>query len=159
MVKRIAIAILVMFMVFVTSTEAQEFDERDRFALWNNCRPVDLQVEDLPKDAVEMGLTKEVITNIVRSRLRQAQIYSSDDTLPHYLYVNVHVVGQAFSIDIHYGKMVEDPVSGMRGLATTWDTAGAGQHGGESTYIRSWISNYTDEFIDEYLDVNESACH
>lgn len=128
----------------------------DRFRLFNNCRSLDLVIEDLNKDAPRIGLKKKEITIAVRSRLRAARLYSKGQLA--YLYVNVTVTNLAFGIKVEYKKWLGDAVSGERGGATTWDAGSIGTHGQDSGYILSSVSRHTDEFIDEYLRVNESAC-
>ena len=67
----------------------------DCFQLWSACPPLDLIVEGLPEDAEEIGLTRERIQTAAESRLRAARLYDAE--AGHYLYVNVNVVGRAFS--------------------------------------------------------------
>ena len=133
---------------------------RDRFSLYNECRPMDLGVETLHPDAAEIGLTEASIQAAVESRLRSARLYDSaddDDTNPRF-YVNVFVSGSAFFIGLNYQKYVHDPASGVTSRTTTWDTGGGGTHGGNAAFILSSISGYMDEFLVEYLRVNEAAC-
>ena len=42
--------------------------------------------------------------------------------------------------------------------AVSWENAGTGQHAGDSGYILSSVSRYLDEFLVEFLRVNEAAC-
>ena len=56
---------------------AEEVTDYDRFRLWNDCGPMKLVVENLPKAAADIGLTREAITTAVRSRLRAAHLYST----------------------------------------------------------------------------------
>ena len=135
---------------------AEEVTGYDRFQLWNDCGPMKLVVEPLPQTAADIGLTREAITTAVRSRLRAAHLYDAD-AMP-FLYVNVSVTGRAFQIGVDYGKLVIDLASGEYYQAATWATGSLGTHGGDSNYILSAVSQYTDKFIDEYLRVNEDAC-
>lgn len=144
------------------ASQAQAIDRIDRFKLWNACEPINLLVEWLDDEDVRMGLTHEAITTTVRSRLRAARLYGTNeitDPSPT-LYVNVNSVGgtRAFSVKLDFQKQVSDPISGHNGSATTWSKALTGQHGGDAGYILSGASQLTDMFIDEYLRVNESAC-
>ena len=135
---------------------AEEVTDYDRFRLWNDCGPMTLVVENLPKDAADIGLTREAITTAVRSRLRAARLYKAD-ALP-YLYVNVNVVGRGFGIGVEYNKLLMDPVLREFGYATTWDIGSAGTLGRNSNYILSYVSQHADKFIDDYLRVNEDTC-
>ena len=75
---------------------------QDMFNLENNCEPVHLLVTGLNDDAKEIGLATKRIQVAVKSRLRGARIYS-ENSYP-YTYVNVHVVGGAFSIDVGFSR-------------------------------------------------------
>ncbi len=113
-------------------------------------------VEGLYPDALEIGLTEEAIQATVESRLRSAQLYSSEST--DLLYVNVNVAGVSFNISFEYKKRVYDHASGINGGATTWSSGSTGTSGRGSGYILSVVSEYMDLFLLEYLRVNESAC-
>ena len=145
----------------------QDYDiqeQLDRFNLWNDCRPIDLVIENLSDGAAEIGLELEDIEIAARSRMRSARLYTEEAPTPqsledyHRLYINVAVVGNAFNISIEYDKYVHHLPSDGANLATTWDTGGTGTHGQDANYIISTLSQYMDRFIDEYLRVNDSAC-
>ena len=107
-------------------------------------------------DAAEIGLTEASIQAAVESRLRSARLYESDGE--PILSVRVTVSGRAFRADLHYNKLLMDPASALGYPATTWEKGGIGTHGGDAAYILSGISGYMDEFLVEYLRVNEAAC-
>ena len=130
-----------------------------RFKLFADCRPMYLVVESLSPHASKIGLTKEAIRAAAESRLRSARLYRSTLSAPyHHLYINVNVDGRGLSISLRFKKIVHDPLSGNTGVATTWNTGGAGTHGGNANYILSLLSQYMDEFLVEFLRVNEKAC-
>ena len=145
------------FVLAAPSGAAEKVSQADRFRLWNDCRTMGLAVEDLPKSATEIGLTKEAVTVAVRSRLRAARLYRADDGVP-FLPVTLNVVGSAFSISVEYLKWVKDRASGISSGATTWARGSTGTHGRDASYILSAVSQHVDAFIDEYLRVNEAAC-
>ena len=136
----------------------------DRFGLWNACKPIHLVVEHTGDDAVRMGLTQRAIATTVRSRLRATRLYGSSGgggsgSNPS-LYVNVSTVGNrgaGFNVNLGFLKYVSDPISGEEGHATTWHRGVVGQSR-DVGYILSGVSQLADEFIDEYLRVNEPAC-
>ena len=128
-----------------------------RFQLFNDCNPMKLVVEDLHDDAGKIGLTKARLQAAAESRLRSARLYDSDATTA-YLYVNVNVSGPAFSTSLQYKKLVLDLASVKNGYAATWNTGSTGTHGGDAGYILSSLSEDLDQFLVEYLRVNESAC-
>lgn len=157
---KLHIGIAAVFLITAASASAEEVSGWDRFQLWNECRPTQLVVEEMHKDAGDIGLTKRAIEVAVRSRLRGARLFTEDynDSALSYLYVNVNVVGLGYSLSVEYKKLVEDPVSGQRGNAATWDVGGTGTHGKDSNFILSHVEQYADSFIDEYLRVNADAC-
>ena len=143
--------------LFLAATAVtEEVTDRDRFLLWNDCEPAVLVVEDLSNDAADIGLTRNAIEVAARSRLRAARLYDADK--PTFLTVTVTVVGAAFTVIVAYWKELRDSASGEIGYARTWYRGGAGTHGRDAGYILSSVSQHTDEFIDEYLRVNEEAC-
>ena len=115
-----------------------------------------LVVESLPEDAAEIGLTESSIRAAAESRLRSARLYS--EASDQYLYVNVNVAGHAFGVSLEYKKRVLDPLSGLGGLATTWNSGSTGTHGRDSGFILSGVSQHLDRFLVEFLRVNEAAC-
>ncbi len=149
---------LVLLVIFVSpagGAAAQEVSAFDRFRLFNECRPMRLIVEGLPAAAAEIDLTEAAIQAAVESRLRSARLYDADAR--PYLYVNVNVVGRAFSIGLEYLKFLYDQVTDETNFATTWDSGAAGTSG-SATFILSSLARHMDRFLVEYLRVNESAC-
>ena len=129
----------------------------DHFQLFNECRPMYLVVERLSADAADIGLTKGRIQTTAEARLRSARIYDDSERSP-YLYIQVTVVGRAFSYDINFNKRLYDPVTDRRSSATTWNTGGTGTHGGDASYVLQVLSEQLDRFVVEYLRVNEATC-
>ncbi len=148
-----------LFLVVPSRTEA--VTGSDRFALWDDCRPMGLVVGGLINDAADIGLKEEDISVAARSRLRAARLYTAeifDWPPPSELYINVNIVGQGFGIIVQYRKWVTDNISGEQGFAATWFSGSNGTHGRDSGFVVSGVSQLTDSFIDEYLRVNEDAC-
>ena len=152
----------------------QEANERARkFSLYNGCLPMGLVVEDLSTDAKEIGLSKEAIQNALESRLRAAHLYKTLENFPETarrarllfpgkgfgtnLYVRVSVVSPAFSIVLQYNKLVTDEPSGVKAYAITWDKGATGT-ATDAGYIMSALAGYMDEFLVEFLRVNEPDC-
>ena len=142
------------------------------FQLLTHCAPMGLIVVDLRGDAKRIGLTRESLILAAESRLRAARLFEPDDsiiagsTLP-YLYVEVHVVGSAFSVNIHLNKFLWDhelgnkifwDYSDLSGYAATWETGSTGTHGGNGNYVLSSLQRHLDKFMAAYLRVNEEAC-
>ena len=51
-----------------------------------------------------------------------------------------------------------DPVTEQYFRTLTFRTGGFGTHGRNGTYVLSVVQQGMDEFLDEYLRVNETAC-
>ncbi|MCY4131121.1 MAG: hypothetical protein OXF39_00555 [Nitrospira sp.] len=131
---------------------------KDLFQLYTNCKRMDLVVETLSPDAAKIGLTRRQIIAAVESRLRSARLYSNDRK-GVYLYVNVTVIGSAFNIFLSFSKTLHDPISTLDNFAETWKRGSTGTHGRSgAAYIVSSVSLLIDEFLVEYLRVNEKAC-
>ena len=129
-----------------------------RFQLFNECGPTNLIVEGLPPDAAAISLTRERVVTLAESRLRAARLFSVD-RVPSYLYVNVNVVGRAFSIRVGYNKRLFDPITDEFRFANTWNSGSAGTTGASGgNFIMQGLSEHLDSFVLEYLRVNEDAC-
>ena len=130
--------------------------EAGRFELFTDCGPMGLVVEDLPEDAAGIGLTEDSIRAAAESRLRSARLYS--EASDQYLYVNVNVSGHAVNISLEYNKRVLDPLSGLGGFATTWNSGAISAYGRDQGFILSGVSQHLDRFLVEFLRVNETSC-
>ena len=143
-----------------TSAPADEVEDYDRFQLWNGCKPMKLLVEETNDEGIVIGLTTEKIGIAVRSRLRAARLYSEDRGKTGWaeLYVNVNTSNRAMNLSLYYKKLSKESGAGLIYPAITWITGAVGTHSNDLNYILSSVSQYTDEFIDEYLRVNADAC-
>ena len=142
----------------LTATGQDADNPRNRFELFNNCQPMRLVVEDLPDAAADIELTEERLVLAAESRMRGSRLYTAGG-YGAYLYLRVNMVGDAFNISLDYRKNVRDLASGEVGLTTMWGVGAVGTHGASGAeYIVSAISRYLDQFLTEYLRVNESAC-
>lgn len=140
--------------------EPSPSEKRDRFQLFNRCKPMVLSV-GLSPAAAKIGLTKKSVQAAVESRLRSARLYASEVTskATTVLSVRVDVAGRAFAIRLGYEKWLYDPRFAVQGgVATTWSLGTIGTHGEDSGYILSSIAELMDRFLVEFLRVNEEAC-
>ena len=60
-------------------------------------------------------------------------------------------------MNLSYAKPVYDAASNRHDFAWTWQKINFGTHGGQE-YILSVVSEFMDEFLAEFLRVNEEAC-
>ena len=153
---RITLAFLALFIAVPVLAEDEVKKRIERFKLFNECKPVHYLVENLNSDARKIGLTEERLETVAELRLRSTFLY--DPKARSYLYVNVNVVGRAYSISVEYRKWLYDPASGEEGMATAWDEGSTGTHGRDANYISSAVSEHIDAFLVEYLRVNEEDC-
>lgn len=145
--------------LFVGCVHAATPDRMARFQLFNECAPMDVVVEDLDSDAWEIGLTEDTLRAAVENRLRATRLYDgeADSPVPA-LYLNVGVEGKTYVVSLEYIKKVCRPAIKQCGIAPTWRTGSFGTHEGDAQHIRSDVSEHIDEFIVEYLRINEEAC-
>ena len=143
----------------LTIAPVQDVTDFDRFQLFNNCERMSLEVVLAPSESADaIKLTKERLQFATESRLRSAQLFKSDGGFP-VLAVEVDVGDQAFLTSLGYNKTLFDPASGKGGFATVWRESMLGTHGQNGAeFILSGLSELIDEFLTEYLRVNESAC-
>ena len=106
-----------------------------------------------------IGLTEDRLCVAAESRLRTARIYTDSGSKANeaILEVQVAVFGSAFGVFVSYKKIVIDETSGVRLIATTWNTSSVGTYD-DPGYIVQNVSENVDKFLVEYLRVNEKDC-
>ena len=156
--------IILFLAVFLCLSNSHTYAAKDvrktfkGFQLLTNCEPMYLVVSELSRhNSFKIDLFEKSIQNATESRLRSARLYSNK-VLNSFLSIEVAVVGQAYTINIEFSKKVDDPFTGSRGLASTWTRSSVGTHANNSEYILSSVSKHIDEFLVEYLRVNDKAC-
>ena len=129
------------------------------FQLFTNCEPMRLLMEGFNKHSSKIGLTFKPIRNAAESRLRAAELYTPKLLgTDSFLYININVVQQAFGISLEFWKKVRDEYSGQIYSTITWRVMRTGLHGNDPSYIVNAVSQSLDEFLAEFLRVNEKAC-
>ena len=135
----------------------------EEFRLYTECVGVIPVVERISDDAEKAGLERKRIIAAVETRLRSAGLYQSSFIgfsegsvvfLPH-LYVHVNVMGPSYLVLLELKKWVHEPLSGQLNYAQTWRTETSGIHGSNSRRIMASIRDLTDQFIDEWNNVNK----
>ena len=137
-----------------------EAEDKKSFELCNVCRPVPLLIERLEPPATDIGLTKDRLQITAESRLRAARLYtdSGEESNGAVLYINVSVLGPAFSLNVQYLKQMLDPIAFAAYPVPTWRKGSLGTHSGDPGFIIQDLSEKVDEFLVEYLRVNEKHC-
>ena len=136
-------------------------EEVNRFGLFNSCSPIGLVIELL--DGEKGGLRELAVQRAVESRLRSARIFdatwTSGSPSEAYLYILISFSDSAFAVDLALYKRVYDFESLLSNYASTWRSVRAtGTHGRNPTHVLSGVSQLTDQFLFEYLRVNEESC-
>jgi len=130
--------------------DMQIFPELTRFSLFNECRPVGVGL--VMGTGIQPGIGAN-IRDMMQGRLRAAKLLSKD------------VVGDAAYLDftassseanLSYHRNLNDTINGSSGMAATWESHRTTN--GNSDHIKLSASELIDEFILEYLHVNEDAC-
>ena len=134
------------------------YDGPQRFQLFNRCQPIVPVIAELPEGA-SIGLSEDALRAAVESRLRSARLYQSDAPLAGaVLYVRVSVSrSRAFVLNVSFMRRLQDATNRSSGLAATWARGIFGVTS-RADLILSALSQHLDEFLAEYLRVNESAC-
>ena len=145
-----------MAVLYTQHSQAEEITDQQRFALFTDCLPVSIRAI-LEIDNSDTNLTEERISDLAEGRLRGARIFDSDASEWSFVVVAVNILGNVFSTEVSFLKPLKDPFDKF-GLGQTWTSGSFGQHQGDSEFVLSYLSKGIDQFILEYLRVNEEAC-
>ena len=123
-------------------------------------------------NAEEIGLTNDRVRTMAASRLAAAGVYqdfsgeyptprTADIFAPRLgrLGVFVETSGPAFSARVAHEKDLLDPITELENPSTTWERNTFGTHGNDVGFILQWVSETLDEFVLEYLRVNDASCN
>ena len=156
---RISLILLISFCAMIPEASTEKSEKiANMFELFTACEPMNLHVNYSSTEPQGANLTEKAITNSVESRLRSGRIFKSETF--NYLDVSVNIVGYGFNIDLQFKRPFKDHrFPELYGYATTWERSMTGTHSGASDFILSKLSEMTDEFLVEYLRVNEKDCN
>ena len=142
-----------LLLVWCNGAEAQS--DTERFWLFADCRPMGISVSAVGDvDEEKLEEQEAAIRAAVESRLRSAHLYQ--EHARNVLGVNVIVDGTGVSVLlIDYHKVLYDPATAqLSGSGSTWRVVSLQQS--QSTH--SFVSQGIDQFLADYLRVNEEAC-
>ena len=150
-----------------TEEEAREYREekRQRFQLFNACKPLEYFVSlDHSEDGSPPQLTEKAISAAVESRLRGARLYDSDAS--NYFFVYAHLLESgvggrwSYDLDVSFNKRVTDEASGLRRGVPTWERGAIGivSDSRVEEAILGHVRGYMDQFLADYLRVNDKSC-
>ncbi len=114
--------------------------------------PIPVLVEHVPPDAEKFGLTREYIRTQVDLRLRRNGLTPKESTNEdYYVYINVNVVGPAFSWRVGFTRVVYYRVEGKwyRGGADTYSKGGMGTHARGREFIMDSVLAGLDTLCNE----------
>lgn len=113
-------------------------------------------IEGLTKDAIEIGLSEDIIRSSVELQLRKNGIKPTQTQTVSFLYVRVSIIGNSFGIDCWYNRSIFYYVGNQcyYKCAPVWETGSHGTHTGRLEYILEWIRQGVDEFSNEFLKAN-----
>lgn len=150
-------SILLAFCIFLISSGVCHAQARGTGLEIQDHETIYVLVERLNQQAQNIGLIPRRIQSRTELRLQQANLKIADRDDGAYLYINVNVVGQGFSITATFNRLVHyaDSAGDLRyTYAATWREAGSGIHAGDSEYIVQALDSLLDSFINEYLKAN-----
>lgn len=166
--------LLVLFPIYANAgVSSLNIPGTERFSLYRGCKPIGLGVHFVPESFEKIGLTYQAIFNRAELKLRSARIYETIlppvppskgekakvDHIPRdWLYISTFGNKYGFTIVVELQSWSTLPDYGISGPAITWNRVAGGTHGQSADFILSMISKLLDEFIVEYLRVNEKDC-
>lgn len=154
---RIGTAVAVAFLTTPALAAQNDPATPREFALFDACLEMGVFVGGEP----DQGVTTERVRDLAESRLRAARLYlSSPVPGSSYLLIGVGFVGDAYLIELQFKKQLIDLTAygDMTGYASTWVLSRFGTHGRRGDSVMQLVSEMVDNFILEYLRVNDAAC-
>ena len=116
-------------------------------------------------DAQELGVANEErLATMAESRLRAARLYSAQSGLPALGIEVVAVDGDganAYTARARFHRTVLNPRTEGAVVSSTWNRGMFGwflDRSDPSSDVHASVSDFVDEFIRDYLRVNEDAC-
>jgi hypothetical protein len=149
------LAIIFIFLLSISLCFAIQTSDSNSFAL-KGIKAIFVLVQDLPQKAEGMGLTTARIKTATVSKLRGEGISVPDysETDP-YLYININVVSQAFSVEVSLReKVVISRAKSITCRAATWSNSVTGVHGGDPILIIEGLHYVLDAFLNDFHKAN-----
>ena len=148
-----------------TPTESNDGYEPwgERYELWADCNQLILlsnPIKNKNKAAI-IGLTDDDIMLAIKNRLRAAGLYGMIDRdywKKPLLVPTVMVESGTVVVKITLLKVLKDVHSSEEKHGETWSKSFIDAHRDDASIIIAALGRLMDEFIDEYLRVNEEAC-
>ena len=137
--------------LLVAGLRGQSTEGPNRFELFNDCKPMTLEVASVSSDMLDLGITEANVRAAIESRLRAARVHSS--VAP----ASLHIAVGRYAIKLAYRKPLQDFASGETKTITTYVNAVAVRDG-TAVGVVSELSTLLENFLADYLRINGSAC-
>jgi hypothetical protein len=125
----------------------------------DNPKTLSYVIGDLPQRAAQLGVTIQRIRDKVELRLRQAAIHPASESLADYhLVIRISVYREEFHTSIRFVRTVTYIAKHTSFVIVTpaWEDEMDGMLGGSPDSILSSLDPLLDEFLGEFLAVNNS---
>ena len=115
-------------------------------------------------EPVGFELSGDVIETVARLRPEAVRLHPAPHTKGPVeawtpaLVIDLQVYGRGFHINLTYSKPVFDHLSRLDFMAATWPTGYIGQHAGNPDFVMRVLDRILNEFVTEYLQVNNETC-
>lgn len=140
----------------VQADDPMSLTHRNLFAL---CAPMNFIVEPIDeRQSQKIGLTNKTIEDEIEDRLRAADLYNASASQYLSVHLNLSDTGEFFGPSLSLNRYVNNMGFGIGGFVTVWNTNTVGMHGGNSKHITGSVILQVENFITDYLHVNETEC-
>ena len=130
-----------------------------RHQLFVGCQPIWTSIQEPSTEAQKAGLTKQLLEQVVRARLRASGIYAESQVTPGGLEVEVRSGRTVTSVHVVFLKFLYDPISRLTGLSETWeqDRVLLTTQGNRERLL-GLTATMLEDFLKAFFDVNKPAC-
>ena len=134
-----------------------EESQTELFRLYNHCKPMSLTFHNDKAGEYYMTFYADRVRTIVESRLRAARLYDSVATDTTFEVAYHHKSSGQSELLLFYAKPMRDLASGIIRIIPSY-TLSSSFNGGFSDQMLQLLSEAMDQFINDYLRVNETWC-
>lgn len=151
-----------IFLLFLLGVKNSFADEGTGMEL-SNFRQPGVLVEQLGVEANKLALTEEMIEDVVKTRLKAAELQpvvlneDADRYGDGYIYVNVSIVGVAFTVTLALNRTVlykTGETYYVLNSNPTWIRSITGTHANNRKFVLQSVDRILDVFLEEYFEAN-----
>lgn len=147
---------------FIPIETAEDFAQHQLFV---KCQPIWANIQEPSPEAQEVGLTKHMLENLVKSRLRASGIYAdptktgNSTKVSGWIEVEVRSVGEITNVRMVFVKFLYDAFSGLTGPSDTWaHNQPLLTRQGDPEVLLGLTRFMLELFLKAFFDVNQVAC-